>query len=114
MLQARREELTHAQHGLDRLQRIRETLTQTPDTTRAYRQAIAHARARIDDLDLPGKQHLLDLLSVQAQAASVHRGVGLMVFRLSPAQLASCMAPWKRVMSPISARKRGCPRARRF
>jgi hypothetical protein len=72
MLQTRREQLTHAQHGLDRLQRIRETLTQVPDTTHADRQAIAQARARIDNLDLPGKQQLLDLLSVQAQVTGYH------------------------------------------
>jgi hypothetical protein len=72
MLQARREELTHAQHGLDRLQRIRETLTQTPDTTHADRQAIAQARARLDELDLPAKQQVLDLLSVQAQVTGYH------------------------------------------
>ena len=72
MLQTRREELTHAQHGLDRLQRIRETLTQTPDTTHADREVIAQARARIDDLDLPSKQQLLDLLAVQAQVTGYH------------------------------------------
>jgi DNA invertase Pin-like site-specific DNA recombinase len=72
MLQARREELTHAQHGLDRLQRIRQSLTQTPDTTRADRQAIAQARARLDGLDLPAKQQLLDLLSVHAQVTGYH------------------------------------------
>src|SRR5262249_54057442 len=64
MLHAQREQLTHAQHGLDRLQRIREALTQTPDTTVADREVIAQARARIDNIDLPGKQQLLDLLSV--------------------------------------------------
>src|SRR5262249_21997688 len=68
MLHAQREQLTHAQHGLDRLQRIREALTQTPDTTVADREVIAQARARIDNIDLPGKQQLLDLLSVHAQA----------------------------------------------
>jgi Recombinase zinc beta ribbon domain len=72
MPQARREQLTHAQHGLDRLQRIRETLTQTPDTTHADRQAIAQARARLDELDLPAKQQVLDLLSVQAQVTGYH------------------------------------------
>jgi uncharacterized protein (DUF3084 family) len=73
MLQARREELTHAQHGLDRLQRSRETLTQTPDTTRADRQAVAQARRRIDDLELHGQQQLLDLLSVQGQVTGDHQ-----------------------------------------
>jgi DNA invertase Pin-like site-specific DNA recombinase len=63
MLQARREELTHAQDGLHRLQRIRETLTQTSDST----------IADIHDLDLPAKQHLLDLLSVQAQVTGYHQ-----------------------------------------
>jgi hypothetical protein len=72
MVKARREELTHAQDGLDRLQRIREALTQLPDTTHADRQAVAQARARIHDLDLPGKQHLLDLLSAQAQVTGYH------------------------------------------
>jgi hypothetical protein len=41
MLQARREQLTHAQAALERLQRIRDTLTPVPDTTHADRQAIA-------------------------------------------------------------------------
>jgi hypothetical protein len=72
MLQATREVLTHAQAALQRLQRIRETLTRLPDTTHADRQAVAQARARIDDLDLPGKQQLLDLLSVQAQVTGYH------------------------------------------
>jgi DNA invertase Pin-like site-specific DNA recombinase len=72
MLQARREQLTHAQHGLDRLHRIRQTLTRVPDTTLADREAVDRARARIDDLDLPGKQQLLDLLSVQAQVTGYH------------------------------------------
>jgi Recombinase zinc beta ribbon domain len=72
MLQARREQLTHAQAALERLHRIRETLTQTPGTTHADRQAIAQARARIDHLDLPGKQQLLDLLSVHAQVTGYH------------------------------------------
>jgi DNA invertase Pin-like site-specific DNA recombinase len=72
MLQTRREELTHARAALGRLQRIREALTQVPDTTHADRQAIAQARARLDVLDLPGKQQLLDLLSVQAQVTGYH------------------------------------------
>jgi hypothetical protein len=67
MLQARREQLTHAQNGLHRLQRIRETLTQTAESTVADHAVPAKARARIDDLDLPGKQQLLDLISVKAQ-----------------------------------------------
>jgi recombinase-like zinc beta ribbon protein len=69
MLQARREQLTHAQNGLHRLQRIRETLTQTAESTVADHAVLAKARARIDDLDLPGKQQLLDLLSVKAQVS---------------------------------------------
>jgi hypothetical protein len=72
MLQTRREQLTHAQHALERLQRIREALTQTPDTTHADRHAIAQARARIDNIDLPAKQQLLDLLSVHAQVTGYH------------------------------------------
>jgi hypothetical protein len=72
MLQTRREQLTSSQAALERLQHVRETLTQVPDTTHADRQAIAQARARIDDLDLPGKQQLLDLLSVQAHVTGYH------------------------------------------
>jgi site-specific DNA recombinase len=72
MLQTRREQLTHAQHGLDRLHRIRQTLIQTSDSTLADREAVDRACARIDDLDLPGKQQLLDLLAVHAEVTGYH------------------------------------------
>jgi DNA invertase Pin-like site-specific DNA recombinase len=72
MLQTRREQLTSAQAALERLQRIREALTRVPDTTHADRQAVDRARVRIDELDLPDKQQLLDLLSVQAQVTGYH------------------------------------------
>jgi hypothetical protein len=72
MLHARREELTHAQHGLERLQRIRETLTHTSDCTIGDQLVLANARARIDELDLPGKQQVMDLRSVQAQVTGYH------------------------------------------
>jgi DNA invertase Pin-like site-specific DNA recombinase len=73
MLQHRREELAHAQDGLERLQRVRACLSGVRDSTLAGREAVDRARDRIDDLDLGGKQQLLNLLSVQMQVTGYHQ-----------------------------------------
>jgi hypothetical protein len=67
MLQPRHAELAAAQQALTRLQGIQEALARVADPTVADRETLDRARARIDELDLDGKQQLIDLLDVQAQ-----------------------------------------------
>jgi len=67
MVQPRHAELASAQAALRRLQGIREALARAGDPTLADRETLQQARARIDELDLDGKQQLIDLLDVQAQ-----------------------------------------------
>jgi len=67
MLQPRQTELAAAQQALTRLQCIQEALARVADPTVADRETLDRARARIDELDLDGKQQLIDLLDVQAQ-----------------------------------------------
>jgi DNA invertase Pin-like site-specific DNA recombinase len=72
MLHPRRTELAAAQQALTRLQGIQEALAHVADPTVADRETLDRARARIDELDLDGKQQLLDLLDVQAQVTGYH------------------------------------------
>jgi site-specific DNA recombinase len=67
MVQPRQTELAAAQQALTRLQGIQEALARVADPTVADRETLDRARARIDELDLDGKQQLIDLLDVQAQ-----------------------------------------------
>jgi hypothetical protein len=67
MVHPRQTELASAQAALRRLQGIREALARAGDPTLADRETLQQARARIDKLDLDGKQQLIDLLDVQAQ-----------------------------------------------
>ena len=62
-----------AQGALTRLQGIREALTRVADPTVADRETLHRARARIDKLDLHGKQQIIDLLDVQAQVTGYHQ-----------------------------------------
>ena len=60
-------ELAAAQQALTRLQGIQEALARVANPTVADRETLQQARARIDKLDLHGKQQIIDLLDVQAQ-----------------------------------------------
>ena len=72
MVGPRQAELASAQRALTRLQGIREALTRVADPTLADRETLQQARARIDKLDLHGKQQIIDLLDVQAQVTGYH------------------------------------------
>jgi hypothetical protein len=72
MVQPRRTDLAAAQQALTRLQGIQEALAAVADPTAADRETLERARARIDNLDLDGKQQLIDLLDVQAQVTGYH------------------------------------------
>ena len=72
MVGPRHTELAAAQQALTRLQGIQEALTRVADPTLADRETLHRARARIDKLDLHGKQQLIDLLDVQAQVTGYH------------------------------------------
>ena len=72
MVEPRQTELAAAQHALTRLQGIQEALARVADPTVADRETLHQARARIDELDLDGKQQLIDLLDVQAQVTGYH------------------------------------------
>ena len=73
MVQPRHAELAAAQQALTRLQGIREALARVADPTVADRETLHQARARIDKLDLDGKQQIIDLLDVQAQVTGYHQ-----------------------------------------
>ena len=73
MVGPRHAELASAQGALTRLQGIREALTRVADPTVADRETLHRARARIDKLDLHGKQQIIDLLDVQAQVTGYHQ-----------------------------------------
>ena len=72
MVGPRHTELAAAQQALTRLQGIQEALTRVADPTVADRETLHQARARIDKLDLHGKQQIIDLLDVQAQVTGYH------------------------------------------
>ena len=72
MLQPRRDQLTQAQAALELLHRVRTTLTPTPARSHPDRDAVQHARAHLEDLDIDGKQQLLDLLDVRAEVTAYH------------------------------------------
>ena len=72
MVGPRHTELTAALQALTRLQGIQEALTRAADPTVADRETLDRARARIDKLDLHGKQQIIDLLDVQAQVTGYH------------------------------------------
>ena len=72
MVGPRQTELAAALQTLTRLQGIQEALARVADPTVADRETLDQARARIDKLDLHGKQQLLDLLDVQAQVTGYH------------------------------------------
>ena len=72
MVGPRHAELASAQQALTRLQGIREALARVADPTVADRETLHRARARIDKLDLDGKQQIIDLLDVQAQVTGYH------------------------------------------
>ena len=72
MLQTRRDQLTQAQAALELLQQVRSTLTPARAADTADRNAVERARVRMEDLDLDGKQQVLDLLEVRAEVTGYH------------------------------------------
>jgi DNA invertase Pin-like site-specific DNA recombinase len=72
MVGPRHAELAAAQQALTRLQGIQDALARVADPTVADRDTLDRARGQIDELDLDGKQQIIDLLDVQAQVTGYH------------------------------------------
>jgi hypothetical protein len=103
MVQTLHADLKHAHDNLSRLSRVRAAITTIAGDATQARRTLHDARSRIDDLDVRGKQQVLDALGVTVQVTGYQ-------------QCATCAGSGYRPIAPGTGRRwpPSCPQCHRL